>query len=120
MGTRIVCLGDLSTHGGVVVTDNQDDSVFIRRNINPASDASSGIPFGEVMFGGLGEEDYGYVEFPAVEDAEHDCPIAGHGVTKITAITYKSYINGKLILTYGAKAGCGAMIIPDDRKVYVE
>jgi uncharacterized Zn-binding protein involved in type VI secretion len=48
----------------------------------------------------------------------HDCPI--HGTTAVTAVTTKSYVNGKLIITYGARAGCGAIITPPDRKHYVE
>lgn len=52
------------------------------------------------------------------DQCQHDCPI--HGVTLVTAITVKSYVNNKLIITEGAIAGCGAVIQPIDRKVYVE
>lgn len=48
----------------------------------------------------------------------HSCPI--HGVTAVSAITTRSFINGKLIITWDAVAGCGARIRPPDRHVYVE
>lgn len=86
----VACVGDESDHGGYISTSNQDGTV------------SAG---GDVI---------------AVNGAMHVCPITGHGTTAITAITTKSYINGKLILTYQAVAGCGAKIYPPDRKVYVE
>ena len=57
-------------------------------------------------------------EVVAVEGAIHSCPT--HGDTTITAITTKSFCNGKLVLTTGAVAGCGAVINPPDRKVYIE
>lgn len=40
----------------------------------------------------------------------HDCPINGHGTTEISAITTKTYVNGRLVVTVGAIAGCGAVI----------
>jgi len=54
----------------------------------------------------------------AVNGATLNCPI--HGVTPIIARTIKSFHNGKLILTNGAVAGCGATIVSPDRFVYVE
>ena len=54
----------------------------------------------------------------AVSGAILACPI--HGNQSISAITTKSKINGKLVLTYGATAACGAKIYPPDRKLYVE
>lgn len=89
-GKRIACLNDLSTHGGSIIVRESDGTVH-----------ASGIDI-------------------AVHGAIHSCPIPGHGPTSIPAITTKSKINGKLILTKGAIAGCGAVIIPPDRKVYVE
>jgi len=56
----------------------------------------------------------------AVAGALHSCPIEGHGITSILPVTIKSYDNGKLILTKGATAGCGAKILPSGRNVYVE
>jgi uncharacterized Zn-binding protein involved in type VI secretion len=48
---------------------------------------------------------------PVARDGDtHSCPIVGHGDTAITAITTHSYVNGRLILTVGARAGCGALI----------
>lgn len=87
---RIACLGDPSDHGGEITTSNTDGTVLAR---------------GDVV---------------AVEGAMHTCPILGHGVTAITAITTKTYINGKLVLTYGAQAGCGALIQSPVRNIPVE
>lgn len=90
MSKKIALKGDGSDHGGSVTTSNQDGTFKV-----------------------------GGVEV-AVEGAQHSCPIYGHGVTSITAVTTKSYQNGKLILTEKAVAGCGAEITPVDRSVYVE
>lgn len=90
MAKRIACLGDSSDHGGAIISHNQD---------------------GTLKVGGV---------LVAVHGASHSCPITGHGTTSITAITIKSKCNGKLILTYGATSGCGAIITPLDRNVYVE
>ena len=89
-GKRIALLGDQSNHGGTVIISNQD---------------------GTFLVGGI---------VVSVEGASHSCPIPGHGVTPITAVTTKTYHNGKLILTENAVAGCGALIQPVDRNVYVE
>jgi len=90
MSKNVALVGDGSDHGGVITTSNQD---------------------GTFKVGGVAV---------AVEGAQHSCPIEHHGVTSITAVTTKSYHNGKLILTDGAAAGCGAKITPPDRKVYAE
>jgi uncharacterized Zn-binding protein involved in type VI secretion len=90
IGLFIALLGDPSSHGGVITSTNTDGL----ENVN-------GILI-------------------AVNGAQHSCPIPHHGVTTITAITIKSYINSKLILTYGAMAACGAIILPPNRKVTVE
>jgi len=90
MAKRVACIGDGSDHGGTIVSSGQD---------------------GTFTVGGI---------VVAVEGATHSCPITGHGVTAISAITTKSLGNGKLILTKNAVAGCGAKIIPPDRSVYVE
>jgi len=87
---NISLLGDDSSHGGVIIDTNQDDSVI-----------AVGVPV-------------------CVQGCRHSCPIDGHGITTVTAVTVKSYINGKLIVTKGAVAGCGAVITSPDRKVYVE
>jgi uncharacterized Zn-binding protein involved in type VI secretion len=89
-GKKVVCFGDASTHGGHVITTNTDGKLFI------------------------------HALRVAVAGATHQCPIVGHGVTPITPVTVKTFHNGKLILTEGAYAGCGAVILPIDRKVYVE
>lgn len=88
IGGNISLLGDTSTHGGVIITSNQDGTFLV-----------------------------GGVEV-AVNGAQLSCP--EHGLNVISAIVSKSFHNGKLILTHGAKAGCGATIISPDRKVYVE
>ena len=41
---------------------------------------------------------------------QHRCGISSHGVTPITAITTKTFVNGRLVVTVGAVAGCGAVI----------
>lgn len=87
---NISILGDPSNHGGTIITTNTDDTV---------TEIGVSVP---------------------VNGALHSCPIPFHGVTPITAITVKSFINGKLIVTSGAVAGCGAVITSPDRGVYVE
>lgn len=72
--------GDQSNHGGTILNTNQDGTVLFDNNII------------------------------CVEGSQHSCPIPGHGTTPITAVAIKTYINGKLIITQGALAGCGAKI----------
>lgn len=90
MAKLIACLGDPSNHGGTLITTNQDDK-FKVKGINVCANGCL-----------------------------HSCPIPGHGITSVSAVTVKSYVNGKLIVTYGAVAGCGAIITPPDRDCYVE
>jgi uncharacterized Zn-binding protein involved in type VI secretion len=90
MAKKIALKGDFSDHGGIIITSNQDGTL-----------------------------DVGGIEV-AVEGALHSCPILGHGITPITAVTIKSDQNGKLILSENAVAGCGAQIMPLDRSVTVE
>jgi uncharacterized Zn-binding protein involved in type VI secretion len=87
---KIACLGDSSDHNGTLSSTNQDGKFLIEDT--------------EVCVNGC----------------SHDCPIPTHGITQVTAVTIKSYVNGKLVVTEGAQAGCGAIITPPDRKVYVE
>ena len=89
-GKLVVCIGDRSNHGGTVTTHNQDGTLTAA---------------GELV---------------SLENASHSCPIEGHGITSITAVTVKSYHNGKLILTELAIAGCGARLTPPWRGVFVE
>jgi uncharacterized Zn-binding protein involved in type VI secretion len=56
----------------------------------------------------------------AVLGATHTCPIPFHGVTPVIPITIRTFVEGKLVITAGAKAGCGATIIPIPRRVMVE
>jgi len=88
--TQVARLGDTSDHGGTIISTNQDDTV-----------RANGIPI-------------------AVDGAIHSCPITGHGDTPITPITVKTYINGKLVVTIGAQAGCGAKINVGSPNVIVE
>lgn len=90
IGLFVALLGDPSSHGGSITTSGQDGKCTVK---------------GTAV---------------AVNGGQHSCPIPGHGVTSITAITTKSKINSKLIATYGATAGCGALILPPNRKVTVE
>lgn len=106
MSKRIACVTDPSSHGGFVVNSNQDNTLLI----------GDGGAFGSQVFG-AGSFGAG---IPAVNGAQHSCPIEGHGVTSITAVTTKSKHNSKLILTENAVAGCGALLTPGDRKVNVE
>lgn len=88
----IALKGDYSDHGGIIFNHNQFPKAnFYTNGINVALD-----------------------------QAMHVCPISGHGTTPITAVTTKSYKEGKLILTRGAVAECGAVMVPANRKVTVE
>jgi uncharacterized Zn-binding protein involved in type VI secretion len=120
-GKRIAVLGDTSDHGGTVVTTNQDGTLIVTVGGGFTPPVTVGGMFGSFMWGELlmaGGDAVGLL--PAIEGALHSCPIPGHGVTAITAVTVKSYHNSRLILTYYAVAGCGARITPLDRRVYVE
>jgi len=88
--SEVARLGDSSNHGGSIISTNQDDTVTV-----------NSIPV-------------------AVDGALHSCPIIGHGVTAITPIAVKTYINEKLIITIGAQAGCGAIINSGSPDVFVE
>lgn len=88
-GMFIALLGDPSSHGGVISTSNQD---------------------GRLKVGGIAV---------AAEGCSHVCPVEGHGTTSVVAITLKSYVNSKRIVSYGAVAGCGAIISPPNREVIV-
>lgn len=92
----IVCIGDPSTHGGRVILTNQvDDKLTCQDELVAVETAPEGI-------------------------LQHACPIEGHGITPITAVTVKSFHNDKLILTELAFSGCGARLCPPYRKTYVE
>ena len=95
-GKLIVCIGDPSTHGGTVILTNQvDDKLTCKDELVAVETAPEGI-------------------------LQHNCPISGHGVTPITAVTVKSFHNGKLILTELAFSGCGARLAPPNRRCTVE
>ena len=86
----VACIGDPSNHGGSIISTG--GSVDMR---------VTGIPV-------------------AVEGALHSCPLKGHGVTPITAITTDSRCGGKKLITTGAIAGCGAVINAPSRGANVE
>lgn len=90
IGRLVACVGDRSSHGGTVISANTDELFFAA---------------GDTI---------------AVAGAMHACPLDGHGTTPIIPVISKTYYNGKLILTLGAKAGCGAVILPKNRKVIIE
>lgn len=87
---NVSIVGDSSNHGGVIITHNQDGKYKLAG--------------GTVVANG----------------ALHQCPIPDHGITPISAVTTKSYVNGKLIVTSGAIAGCGAIITSPSRGHYAE
>lgn len=89
MSKSVSIVGDSSDHGGTLTNSNTDGSFIIESK--------------EVC----------------AEGCSHSCPIPGHGITSVTAITTKSYINGKLIITNGATAGCGA-VISSSRDIIIE
>jgi len=90
MAKIVACLGDGSSHGGTLVSTNQDGRYKLKGIVVCANGCS------------------------------HSCPIPGHGTTSVSAVTTKSYVNGKLIVTSGAVAGCGAVITPPNRQHNVE
>lgn len=87
---NIACLGDPASHPGSLVSTNQD---------------------GKALLAGIAI---------CVDQANFACQIPFHGTTPVTAITTKSKINGKLIITTGAQAQCGASMEPPNRKAYCE
>lgn len=89
-GKRIAVIGDPSTHGGVL--SDSGGNALLKCN---------GV-------------------YVAVDGASHACPVPFHGTTPVVAITVKTRVNGKLIITYGAQAGCGAIITPPARHVSIE
>ena len=90
MGKIVHVLGDPSNHGGITITTNQDGRYRLKGIVVCANGCL------------------------------HSCPIPGHGVTAVAAVTTHSYVNGKLIITTGAVAGCGAVMIPPYRGHQVE
>lgn len=90
MRKNICCLGDPASHPGTLITTNQDGTLTVE-GIDVCAD--------QALFA---------------------CQIPFHGTTPVTAITTKSTINGKLILTAGAQAQCGAIMLPPDRNAYCE
>lgn len=85
MTKNAAVLGDPSDHGGILITTNQNN----RHKL-------SGIPI-------------------CADQCLHSCPIPGHGITNVTAVTKYSFVDGKLIITTDAVAGCGALMTPPFR-----
>ena len=90
MPRLVAVLGDHSDHNGTLITTNQDGRYKLKGIVVCANKCL------------------------------HSCPIPGHGVTEVTAVAVKSYVNKKLIITWDAVAGCGALMRPPDRGHYVE
>ena len=81
----IAVLGDPSNHGGTLIDTNQSNRLVLQ-------------------------------DTPVcVDGCLHSCPIPYHGVTPVTAITVNTFCEGKLVVTTGAIAGCGAIIEPPPR-----
>jgi uncharacterized Zn-binding protein involved in type VI secretion len=47
----------------------------------------------------------------ALEGDLHQCPIKKHGTTQLKSVTTDTDADGKKIITVGAIAGCGAVIV---------
>lgn len=122
----IALLYDTSSHNGTIITTNQDNKFWVGPGTFEDPFVGVGEFWGDFMFGDPPETTAVRIMKPVVVNgALHSCPQyygggSPHGVTAITAVTTKSYCNGKLIVTYGAVAGCGAIITPADRQVHVE
>lgn len=89
---KIACLGDGSTHGGIISTTFQDGRFFV---------------------GGLLVAVEGDLHTCAIPDSPHQPP------TPITSVISRCYYNSKLVLTETAIAGCQALIISPERHVYI-
>ncbi len=83
---NVACVGDPATHPGAIATSGQDGTLKAA---------------GDVV---------------AVQGATFACTIPGHGTTVINSVIKKTFHNGKLIVTEGAVAICGAKMNPPDRK----
>jgi len=92
MATRKVArLGDTSTHGGVIITTNTDETVF-----------AEGQPI-------------------AVKGAKLQCGNSQHGIVEIVDnVAIKTFVNGKPVVLEGSVATCGAVIIVNQDTVKVE
>ena len=82
---KVACVGDPASHPGTISTSNQDGTLKVS---------------GDVV---------------AVNGALFACTIPGHGTTAITSVITKSFHNGKLVVTEGAVAVCGAVMSPPER-----
>lgn len=105
IGKLIACVNDKSTHGGFIMTSGDDNTFLVSSKHVAVDGALHACPINDPTH-------------------PHGYPITILGVTyyvsPIKAITVKSFHNGKLILTGGAMAACGAVITPDPRNCYVE
>jgi len=90
MGQAVARVGDSSSHGGTIISTPQS---FVYCN---------GI-------------------LVAVIGAQHSCPIPGHGVTALGSTpVVNQYIDGSLVCTIGATAGCGATISSGSSDTWAE
>jgi len=121
MAKRIACVGDSSTHGGSIISSNQDGTLVIGAGGSGSTGSGGEGQYGTITYGSPAEGGGGVVgEVVAVHGAQFNCPI--HGINNISAITTKTFHNGRLILTEDAivDAPCQALIKPIDRKIYIE
>ena len=87
---KIACIGDSSSHGGTIISHNQDGRLLAK---------------GDIV---------------AADRCIHSCPLTGHGDSAVYSVMRRTYVNGKLIVTEQAVAGCGALITPPARGVVCE
>jgi uncharacterized Zn-binding protein involved in type VI secretion len=91
MAKKVACVGDTSSHGGTIISSNQDGTLRVKGSI------------------------------VAVEGAILRCGNPLHGDVAInTAGTSKTKHNSKKIVVEGGTATCGAVIQCADRQTYIE
>ena len=105
---KVACIGDPGTHiidGVPVITGQIVDS---------GQDGTVVVSGGEVtVAGGL---------FQCNQNGHGTTQMVHgqllHGISPIISVITRSYVNGKLIVTEGAVAGCGAVMLPPSRGVF--
>ena len=90
MSKKIACVGDTGSHGGSITDSGGNSTLYV-----------NGI-------------------LVALNGCSYHCANSLHNGGTVTAVTVKSYHNGKLIITEGATSSCGSVIQPSDRQCTVE
>lgn len=85
------CVGDISSHGGIIITSGQISDKLLLKSLPVAA-----------------------------QGCLHACPVTGHGVTPVTSIVKAIFIGNKLMIGAGATAGCGAVILPSLRQMFIK